>query len=133
MIRHKTYYQDLLLQQLDLYPEIQEQMEKVSEMQLNETSSSEKAHVEKEVEKIRTNWLKKCNQKVQCLLIATSVSMEIFILNKSISIKLVNINGEIDQLFRKQEADVNFFDFIHYYPSWTLENMPNEEGDSKIV
>ena len=71
-------------------------MEKVSEVQLNETSSSEKAHVEREVEKIRTHWLKKCNQKVQCLLIATSVSMEIFILNKSISIKLVNINGEID-------------------------------------
>lgn len=66
--------------------------------------------------------MSKSRQKVQCLLIATSISLEIWVLIKSQSIKL-NIDSltKVDKLFRKQEANICFFDFINVNAEFKID------------
>lgn len=48
--------------------------------------------------------------------------MEIWILNKSQSIKLnIDSLSKVDKLFRKQEANISFFDFIHVNTEFKID------------
>ena len=86
-----------------------------SSNQDNTTSSSETN--QQVCDMIKQQWLTTCTSKVQCLLICTAFTFEIWVVNKAISIKLM-LNEELDCLFRKQEPDIIYLDFVHINPEY---------------
>ena len=113
-LRNLRYFEEQLLKHHHLYPEIQEHLDRLRGGEGKEKNPLLKGrHCQDYID----FWLQQCSFKVECLLIATTVSMEVWIVNKLPSIQLVAAQNEkLGQLFRKQEADVCFFDFLHLAP-----------------
>ena len=115
-----------------MYPEIQEQIEQeqakqaLSNSNQNLTTSSSENQTKSDL--IKQQWLANTTQKVTCLLICTSFTYEIWVLYKAVSVRL-KLPEEIECLFRKQENDVIYFDFVHVNPDSLIKSSPFYEND----